>query len=128
MLFRSALKYDPETMKAPQVVAKGRNLIALNIRVLAEKHQVPILEQPPLARSLYRYAELEQEIPSGLYAAVAEVLAYIYQLRAYESGEGGLPALPSEVLVPSPLQVAESDIPEGLEERSTEALIEVVRV
>jgi flagellar biosynthetic protein FlhB len=89
-------------------VAKGRDLIALNIRIIAEKHHLPILEQPALARALYRYAELETGIPALLYSAVAEVLAYVYQLRAYESGEGHLPAIPQIVEVP-----AEVFVPEG---------------
>jgi len=101
-----ALKYDPTTMRAPRVIAKGGDLIALNIRELAEKHSIPILEQPPLARSLYKHAHLEQEIPPALYSAVAEVLAYIFQLRAFESGAGAYPNQPRTVEVPAELAVA----------------------
>jgi len=100
-----ALKYDPATMRAPRVIAKGGDLIALNIRELAEKHSIPILEQPPLARSLYKHAQLEQEIPPALYAAVAEVLAYIFQLRAFEQGTGAYPNSPRTVDVPQELEV-----------------------
>ncbi len=76
-----ALKYDVEQMRAPRVVAKGQNLIALRIRDLAEAHQVPIVEDPPLARALYHTVELEQEIPEQFFQAVAEVLAYVYKLK-----------------------------------------------
>lgn len=100
-----ALKYDSSTMRAPRVIAKGGDLIALNIRALAEKHSIPILEQPPLARSLYKHTQLEQEIPPALYSAVAEVLAYIFQLRAFESGKGAYPNQPRTVDVPDELAV-----------------------
>jgi len=76
-----ALRYDQRKMKAPVVVAKGKNLIAQQIRNIAVSHEIPILSAPPLARALYFSTELQQEIPSGLYMAVAQVLAYIYQLR-----------------------------------------------
>ena len=100
-----ALKYDPASMRAPRVIAKGGDLIALNIRELAEKHSIPILEQPPLARSLYKHTQLEQEIPPALYSAVAEVLAYIFQLRAFEQGSGAYPNQPRTVDVPAELAV-----------------------
>lgn len=100
-----ALKYDPSSMRAPRVIAKGGDLIALNIRELAEKHRIPILEQPPLARCLYKHTQLEQEIPPALYSAVAEVLAYIFQLRAFESGTGAYPNQPRTVDVPAELAV-----------------------
>jgi flagellar biosynthetic protein FlhB len=92
-------------MRAPRVIAKGGDLIALNIRELAEKHSIPILEQPPLARSLYKHTQLEQEIPPALYSAVAEVLAYIFQLRAFEQGSGAYPNQPRTVDVPAELAV-----------------------
>lgn len=79
--FAVALQYDQLKMQAPKVVAKGVGLIALRIRELAEESKVPIFEAPPLARALYHTTEIDQEIPSGLYLAVAQVLAYIYQLR-----------------------------------------------
>ena len=68
------------------VVAKGADQVALAIRELGREHRVPILEAPPLARALYRSTELDQEIPVTLYAAVAQVLSYVYQLRMYRSG------------------------------------------
>lgn len=77
-----ALRYDASRMDAPQVVAKGLGDIAANIRRVAEENAVPILEAPPLARALYRVTELEQSIPPGLFTAVAEVLTWVYRLRA----------------------------------------------
>ena len=70
-----ALQYDENKMSAPKVVAKGAGLIALRIREIATENRVPIPEAPPLARALYRHAEIGQQIPGQLYAAVAEVLA-----------------------------------------------------
>jgi flagellar biosynthetic protein FlhB len=75
-----ALRYSMETMRAPVVVAKGKNWLAQKIRELAVAHQVPVIENPPLARALYESSEVGQEIPSHLYRAVAEILAYIYRL------------------------------------------------
>lgn len=80
--FAVALKYDEATMAAPRVVAKGQDLMALRIRDAAQGAKVPVLQAPPLARALYRHAELDQEIPAALFAAVAQVLAWVYQLRA----------------------------------------------
>ena len=77
-----ALRYDDKTMRAPTVVAKGVDLMAARIRELASEHKVPIFEAPPLARALHRTAEIGDEIPAGLYVAVAQVLTYIFQLRA----------------------------------------------
>jgi flagellar biosynthetic protein FlhB len=67
-------------MAAPTVVAKGKNFLAARIRKLADEHQIPIVENPPLAQALYKSAEVGQEIPADLYKAVAEVLAYIFKL------------------------------------------------
>lgn len=77
-----ALRYDDERSRAPIVVAKGTDLIAARIRELAGEHGVPIVESPPLARALHRSVEIGSEIPAALYAAVAQVLTYVYQLRA----------------------------------------------
>src|SRR5690606_19379461 len=76
-----ALKYDPVTMPAPIVVAKGERLLALRIREVARKHGVPVLEEPPLARALYASVPVNQYIPANLFHAVAEVLAWVYALR-----------------------------------------------
>ena len=93
-----ALKYDDTTMAAPRVVAMGADLMALRIRDLAAEHKVPVLHAPPLARALFAHAELDREVPAALFAAVAQVLAYVYQLRAALAGRGAmpgeLPALP----------------------------------
>lgn len=98
-----ALRYQEKKMRAPQVIAKGAALVALRIRELGEDHHVPILEAPPLARALYRHAELGQEIPARLYTAVAEVLAYVYQLRRYHTYGGAQPEAPRELPVPPEL-------------------------
>jgi flagellar biosynthetic protein FlhB len=82
-----AIRYSIETMAAPVVVAKGKNYLAQRIRQVAVLHQVPIVENPPLAQALYKSAEVGQEIPAHLYRAVAEILAYIYRLMG-----GRLPA------------------------------------
>jgi flagellar biosynthetic protein FlhB len=88
-----ALKYDEATMTAPTVVAKGTDLLALRIRDLAVEHKVPVLEAPPLARALYAHAEVDQEIPTVLFGAVAQVLAWVFQLRSSASLQAaGLPA------------------------------------
>jgi flagellar biosynthetic protein FlhB len=80
--FAVALKYDPKKMRAPRVLAKGVDLVAQNIRRIAEEHRVPIFDSPKLARALYRSTDLNKEIPAGLYAAVAQVLSYIFRVRS----------------------------------------------
>jgi flagellar biosynthesis protein FlhB len=79
--FAVALRYDEKTMRAPTVVAKGADLIAARIREVATEHKVPIFSAPPLARALHRNVQIGDEIPAGLYVAVAQVLTYIFQLR-----------------------------------------------
>ena len=86
--FAVALQYDAERMKAPKVVAKGADLVAQRIREIAEAHDIPLLDAPPLARALHRHAEVGSQVPSALYLAVAEVMAYVYQLNHYIA-EGG---------------------------------------
>jgi flagellar biosynthesis protein FlhB len=76
-----AIEYRPESMSAPVVVAKGRNLLAARIRQLARWHEIPIIENPPLAQALYKMAEVGQSIPPQLYAAVAEILAFLYRAQ-----------------------------------------------
>ena len=78
--FAVAIKYEPDTMLAPVVVAKGKNYLALRIRQVAVENQVPLVENPPLARGLYKAVDIGQEIPPHLYKAVAEILAYIFRL------------------------------------------------
>ena len=79
--FAVALRYDAATMHAPRVVAKGQDFVALRIREIAIANGVPILERKPLARALYKMAEVGQEIPEQYYSAVAEILAYVYELN-----------------------------------------------
>ena len=76
-----ALEYKPETMPAPRVIAKGRDLIAQKIKTLGREYDIPTVENVPLARALYRLVDIDQEIPLELYKAVAEVLAYVYKIR-----------------------------------------------
>ncbi|MBX3609695.1 MAG: EscU/YscU/HrcU family type III secretion system export apparatus switch protein [Hydrogenophaga sp.] len=89
-----ALRYDEATMAAPRVIAKGADLIALKIRDVAKANAVPVLQSPMLARALYANAEIDQEIPGALFTAVAQVLAWVYQLKAAMRGEGVMPADP----------------------------------
>jgi len=78
-----ALKYDRKTMRAPKIVAKGIRINAQQIREMAQKHQVPIVENKPLARLMFKYGKVGGEIPAQLYAAVAEVLAWVYRNNRY---------------------------------------------
>ena len=97
-----ALQYDKK-MPAPRVVAMGRGLIAQKIREIAREHGVPLLEAPPLARALYRNTEIGEVIPATLYRAVAEVMAYVYQLNRYLAHGGHAPVPPAELPVPAEL-------------------------
>ncbi len=101
--FAVALKYDERAMRAPRVIAKGADLVALRIRDVARGAQVPVLQSPMLARALYAHTEIDQEIPSALFSAVAQVLAYVYQLRAALRGEGPMPGEPPTPDVPPEL-------------------------
>ena len=94
--FAVALKYDPKRMRAPILVAKGSDVVAANIRRIAEEHRVPIFESPKLARALFKHTDLNQEIPSGLYVAVAQVLTYIFRLRTLN------PTLAARLIRPDP--------------------------
>ncbi|PWB39854.1 MAG: flagellar biosynthetic protein FlhB [Rhodocyclales bacterium] len=100
--FAVALAYD-ERMPAPRVVAKGRGAIAQRIREIAQEHGVPLLEAPPLARALYAHTDLDQTIPPALFRAVAEVMAYVYQLNAWLARGGRPPQLPADLPVPAEL-------------------------
>jgi flagellar biosynthetic protein FlhB len=79
--FACALKYDPDTMNAPVLVAKGQDLLAFRIRELAKEHDVMIVENPPLARALYAAVEVDREVPPEHYKAVAEVISYVFRLK-----------------------------------------------
>lgn len=92
--FSVALRYDDKRNGAPVVVAKGVDLVAARIREIATEHNVPIFEAPPLARVLYRSVDIGHEIPASLYTAVAQVLTYIFQLRAFNKGQSIRPERP----------------------------------
>ena len=98
-----ALKYADGQRGAPRVVAKGSDEVAAKIRELAKEHKVALLEAPALARALHKHTEIGDEIPEALYSAVAEVLAYVFQLRAYKKGAGKYPDRPSKLAVPPEL-------------------------
>lgn len=98
-----ALRYADGSAGAPRVVAKGSDAVAARIREIAKEHQVPILEAPPLARALFKHTELGDEIPEVLYAAVAEILAYVFQLKTYKKVGGHYPVKPENVAVPAGL-------------------------
>ncbi len=102
--FSVALKYDPNTMATPILLAKGVDHAALKIREIANEHNIEIMESPVLARSIYHTTDVDQEIPAGLYMAVAQVLAYVFQLRNYRRGEGDLPTFPRNLNVPNDLR------------------------
>ena len=95
-----ALKYA-DGKGAPRVVAKGVDDVAAKIREMGAENKVPMLEAPALARALFKHTEIDEEIPEKLYSAVAEVLAYVYQLRAYKKGEGDYPDRPTRLKVPA---------------------------
>jgi len=107
-----ALKYDDKKMGAPRVVAKGADLLAMAIRDLAKDSKVPVLQAPVLARALYAHAELDREIPAALFAAVAQVLAYVYQLRAAFAGQVAMPNALPELNVPEELDPHHKPVPD----------------
>ena len=98
-----ALKYEATRMRAPTVVAKGADLMALRIRDAARGAAVPVLESPVLARALYAHAQVDREVPAALFAAVAQVLAYVYQLRASLAGQGAAPGTLPALDIPAEL-------------------------
>jgi flagellar biosynthetic protein FlhB len=95
-----ALKYSDGQKGAPRVVAKGADEVAARIRELARENKVALLEAPALARALYKHTEIDDEIPEQLYSAVAEVLAYVFQLRNYSKAGGQYPDRPTKLPVP----------------------------
>ena len=102
--FAVALKYDPAKGSAPVLLAKGGDFTALKIREIANEHKVMVLESPALARAVFYSTELDQEIPAGLYLAIAQVLAYVYQLRQYQAGKGKRPGPLPDVPIPPDLR------------------------
>jgi flagellar biosynthetic protein FlhB len=105
-----ALRYQEEQQSAPVVVAKGHDAVAEAIKALAREHRVPLLEAPPLARALHRHVEIGEPIPGSLYQAVAQVLAYVHQLRRYAAGAGQRPVEPRGI-----------DVPDGMDPLQAEA-------
>ncbi|MFV0664516.1 flagellar biosynthesis protein FlhB [Denitromonas sp.] len=98
-----ALRYDAAKMGAPVVVAKGSDHLAQKIREIAAENNVPMLEAPPLARALFAHCDIDQAVPATLYTAVAEVMAYVYQLNQWLAGGGQAPEAPQTLPVPAEL-------------------------
>lgn len=107
-----ALHYPEQGNHAPKVVAKGVDEVAAKIREIGAAHGITIIEAPPLARALYRHTEIDQEIPAPLYTAVAQVLAYVFQLRTYRSQGGFAPVRPEPVALPPGFDPLETTVPE----------------
>lgn len=99
-----AIKYDPINSSAPIVVAKGADVIAMQIRKVAIANDVYILRTPPLARAIYHTTEIDQEVPQGLYLAVAQVLAYVFQLNNFRKGKGDKPLNINDLPIPDELK------------------------
>lgn len=102
-----ALQYDDKTMSAPKLIAKGTDNIAIKIKEIAQEHRIPQLEAPPLARALYCHGEIGQTIPAELYAAVAQILAWVYQLNHWHKHGGDKPQKPTNIPIPESLSVNE---------------------
>lgn len=113
-----ALKYDEATMAAPKVVAKGTDLLALRIRDIAAEHRVPVLQAPPLARALHAHTEVDQEIPARLFSAVAQVLAWVYQLRQAATAGQAARLAPPVPQVPPELDPQQGGSPSRSRRRS----------
>lgn len=111
--FAVALKYSDGEMRAPQVIAKGMDLVAARIREIGAQHHIPTLEAPPLARALFYHVDLNREIPGALYGAVAEVLAWVFQLRRW-SAQGAVGA-------PAPAAPVDLDVPAELDKQGSVA-------
>lgn len=101
--FAVALRYDETDMAAPHVISKGSDLLAMKIRDIAKSHDIPVIQSPMLARALYAHAEIDQPIPSQLFTAVAQILAYVYRLKAAIAGRGAWPQTVPEPVVPAEL-------------------------
>lgn len=106
--FAVALKYDQGRPGAPVMVAKGIDETAMKIREIAAANNVKIFPAPPLARAIYYTTKLDQEIPEGLYLAVAQVLAYVYQLKTYKPGRSKKPMEPKEFRIPESMHYDEN--------------------
>lgn len=117
-----ALKYTENKMKAPKVIAKGADIVALRIKQIATEKNIPIMEAPPLARALFQHTELDDEIPQALYTAVAEVLAYVFQLRMYNTQGGKPPEKPTDFKVPKDMDPLTSAAKEVNQSETTASL------
>jgi len=95
-----ALKYDQNAMGAPVVVAKGADEVAFKIMEVAREYKVEVLRTPPLTRAVYHNSDIGEEIPDGLYMAIAQVLAYVFQLRQFRKGRGPKPGMPDFPIPP----------------------------
>ncbi|MGM0481697.1 MAG: flagellar biosynthesis protein FlhB [Pseudomonadota bacterium] len=103
--FAVALKYEENGPKAPVVLAKGTDETAAKIREIALEYEIPLVQSPALARSIYHTTEIEQEVPQGLFVAIAQILAYVYQLRMHKKGKGTRPKKPaSDLPIPEDLK------------------------
>jgi flagellar biosynthetic protein FlhB len=100
-----ALKYQADSMGAPLLVAKGSDEVAMRIREVAKENNIPQMQAPPLARALYTHGKIGEEIPEGLYVAVAQVLAYIYQMDMFIKGKGQKPKKKPDMPIPRDLRV-----------------------
>ncbi|MEZ8143444.1 flagellar biosynthesis protein FlhB [Enterovibrio sp. FF113] len=100
-----ALRYDSKIDRAPVVVAKGSDFMAIKIREVAAQHDISIVPAPPLARAVYYSTELEDQIPDGLFAAVAQLLAYVFQLKQYQKGRGRKPTSLADQQLPIPTEL-----------------------
>lgn len=98
--FAVALRYDPDTMATPILLAKGTDQTAMKIREIAREYKIEQVRSPVLARAIYHTTQIDGEIPQGLYLAVAQVLAYVFQLRNFRKGRGERPDFPSNIRVP----------------------------
>ena len=98
--FAVALKYDPDTMATPILLAKGIDQTAMKIREIASEYKIEQIRSPVLARAVYYTTDIDSEIPQGLYLAVAQVLAYVFQLRNFRRGRGERPDFPTNIRVP----------------------------
>lgn len=100
-----AIKYEQKGARAPYIVAKGVDFMALKIREVAREYEVPVMQAPPLCRAIYHTTEIGDEVPEELFAAIAQVLAYIYQLEQFRKGRSGRPkALPDNLNIPKDFQ------------------------
>ncbi|MCP5077312.1 MAG: flagellar biosynthesis protein FlhB [Psychromonas sp.] len=100
-----AIKYEQDGARAPYIVAKGVDFMALKIREVGREHEVPVMQSPPLCRAIYHTTEIGDEVPEELFVAIAQVLAYIYQLDQFRKGKSGRPkALPDDLDIPNGFQ------------------------